>query len=158
MLYLVQHAEAKDADEDPNRDLSDVGLMHARAAARFMHERAIRPGLIWHSGKLRAQHTAQIIARAIGAPEPTVHAELGPSDDPSRIADEIVELEEAGLMIVGHLPYLTRLTALLLDAHAGRSPVRFRNAGIVALARVDDAWWVEWSMIPQLMQEENRDR
>lgn len=155
MLYLIQHAEAKNADEDPERDLSDVGVQHAQAAGRFLSVRSVRPGRIWHSGKLRAAHTARILAEALGADAPIPHGGLGPTDDPSSIVGELVELEEAGLMIVGHLPYLARLAALLLDAPSGRLPVRFRNAGIVALSREGSDWCVEWSLPVNLMQEEH---
>lgn len=158
MVYLVQHAEAKNSDEDPERNLSEVGVTHARSAAQFLSEGGIRPRLVWHSGKLRAERTARILAEAIGGVEPTLHPGLGPSDDPSGIVEELVEVDDAGVMIVGHLPYLARLAAILLDAGAGQSPVRFRNAGIVALSHAEGAWCVEWAMPPQLMQRESRDR
>lgn len=158
MLYLVQHAEAKNADEDPKRDLSEIGVAHAQAAGRFLSESGIRPKQIWHSGKLRAEHTARIVAEAIGGVAPLTHEGLGPADDPTGVVSELVELEAGGLMIVGHLPYLERLSALLLAPSGGRSPVRVRNAGIIALARTEGSWVVEWSMSPELMQKELRNR
>ncbi|MCK7508661.1 MAG: histidine phosphatase family protein [Desulfobacterales bacterium] len=64
-LYLVQHAEAKKEDEDPARPLSDKGVADitgvAQAALPLLH--AI--DTVFHSGKLRARQTAEILARHV---------------------------------------------------------------------------------------------
>lgn len=151
MLYLVQHAEARDASEDPERDLSGLGLEHAEALGRFMSAHGIRPRHIWHSGKLRSEHTALLLAEAIGRSDAVVlHDHLQPTDDPPDILRDLEELEEEGLMIVGHLPYLPRLAASLVGGADSPLPLRFRNAGIVALSREDGKWSVEWAVPPQL--------
>ncbi|HUX21602.1 MAG TPA: histidine phosphatase family protein, partial [Spirochaetia bacterium] len=69
MLYLIRHGEAKDSGEDPKRDLSAQGEHHAAQAGEFLARHGISIDTIWHSGKRRAEHTARIIAAAIGKGE-----------------------------------------------------------------------------------------
>lgn len=152
MLYLIQHGEAKDKSEDPERDLSELGVAHATQAGQQLASYRVRPARIWHSGKLRAEHTARIIAEAAEcADRLSSHAGLNPGDDPTPIAAELGEVEDE-LMIVGHLPFLERLAGLLI-AGAG-APVRFRNCGIVALSRGESRWVVEWAIPPALFSKE----
>ncbi len=151
MLYLVQHAEAKDSVEDPERDLSSLGSQHAEALGAFMAAHGVRPVEIWHSGKLRSEHTARIAAEAIGRGDVVLlHDHLQPNDDPLDIRRELDELEARDLMIVGHLPYLQRLVGSLVASPDSAPPVRFRNAGIVALSRDESGWTVEWAVPPGL--------
>lgn len=154
MLYLVQHAEAKGAAEDPERDLSEAGIAHAKQAAAFLAAQGGRLDVVWHSPKLRAAHTARIIAESLGCGDKTFPRDhLLPTDDPGPVAREVEELADSDLMIVGHLPFLERFVALILGSAA--SPVRFHNAGIVALSNKDGSWAVEWLVIPGLFPKES---
>ncbi len=56
-------------------------------------------------------------------------------------------------MLVGHLPYLSRLVAQLLGAGADRTLVRFQMGGVVRMER-DDAgrWAVGWMLVPELVE------
>jgi len=53
-------------------------------------------------------------------------------------------------MLVGHLPYLPRLTSLLLCAQPEREVVRFRNGGVLCLERTENEWSVCWQVNPTL--------
>jgi len=54
-------------------------------------------------------------------------------------------------MLVGHLPFLDRLTNLLVTGDAERSVVRFQMGGIVCLVREDQDWAVSWMVTPALL-------
>ena len=117
--------------------------------------RGIVADAVWHSGKTRAEHTARIIAQAIGCEDKLAeHTNLAPGDDPAEVASEIEGLAESDLVVVGHLPFLPRLTALLTGIAASVAPVRFRNAGIVALSRQEGAWALDWAVVPELFDKE----
>jgi phosphohistidine phosphatase len=55
-------------------------------------------------------------------------------------------------MLVGHLPFMERLAALLVAGSQEKPVIRFQNAGIVCLDR--DAsrvnWVVRWALVPKL--------
>ena len=64
-LYLVQHAEAKPKEEDPERSLTDVGSENAERMAAWAARAGVRVEQIRHSGKKRAEETAEILAAAL---------------------------------------------------------------------------------------------
>ena len=54
------------------------------------------------------------------------------------------------LMLVGHLPHLSRLASALLVGDAGKEIVHFGNASLACLDRTDVGWRVEWVLTPVL--------
>jgi len=153
MLFLIQHGEANDANIDPERDLTPLGERHARGAGRFLALHRAVVERILHSGKLRAERTARVLAAELGAADKVAYrAGLLPGDDPRAMIAEIQALTPEGLVIVGHLPFLQRLAEELL----GCSVVRFQNAGIVALEEHPEGWVVKWAVVPELFDEEPR--
>ncbi len=75
---------------------------------------------------------------------------LDPLDEPQR-ARERVEQADEPLMLVGHLPHLGRLAALLLAETPEREIVAFRNAGGVGLERQKGGFAVRWVLTPELV-------
>ena len=80
-IYLVQHGEAKSEQEDPRRTLTDKGIAEVQKVAEFLRPLTLAVDAIWHSGKARAQQTAERLAEALGAQARIVAREgLGPKD------------------------------------------------------------------------------
>ena len=52
--------------------------------------------------------------------------------------------ENDDLMLVGHLPHLTRLAALLLTGVADDAVIQFQQGGLFDLERTDTRWVVGW--------------
>ena len=76
---------------------------------------------------------------------------LAPNDGPAVWAERL-RAEDRDLMLVGHLPHLCRLAALLLCGNADEVVVSFRNAGIVCLGRDENGGWsLDWALPPQMM-------
>lgn len=147
-LYLIQHAQAKDKHEDPERALTEQGVETIKKTATFFKSR--QPGLqeIWHSGKKRASQTALILCEALGGQIPLKTKEnLAPNDDVSYLVRELENIDY-DLAIVGHLPFLSKLTSALLSS--SREAVAFKNAGIVCLSGNPD-WVLEWIVTPELI-------
>ncbi|MCK4372027.1 MAG: phosphohistidine phosphatase SixA [candidate division Zixibacteria bacterium] len=152
-LYLVQHALAMPETEDIQRPLSKRGLNETIRIAGFLSVQAnLRVSRILHSDKLRAQQTAEILAEGI-EPEGGVSATDGlkPMDDPAVWIDRLTA-EQTDIMLVGHLPHLSRLVSRLVCEDETRTVVTFRNSGVVALGLDDNnAWSVSWVITPKLL-------
>ena len=149
--YLVQHGEAKPEQEDPARPLSDRGRRDVERVAHAAGRSGVGVAEIVHSGKLRAQQTADLLAAAL-SPVGGVRAVAGlaPLDDPAA-ARELLDQAAAPRMIVGHLPHLSRLTSLLLVGDPTREIVSFRMGAIVCLTREEEGWHLKWILTPDFV-------
>src|SRR5258708_16553150 len=80
-LYLMQHGQATTETADPERPLTDAGRAAVRRVAKRARAADVRISGCLHSGKLRAEQTAQLLVREIGV-EPSVEAPpgLAPND------------------------------------------------------------------------------
>jgi len=153
-LYLVQHAESKLKEEDPQRSLSDKGRTDVEKVAVFVAEHTtLKVDRILHSGKTRARQTAEVLARYLNPPEGVSATEgLEPLVDPSIWANRLAE-EKEDLMLVGHLPHLDKLAVKLICGDEVRSAVMFQNAGIVCLVRDDSSYWsLYWMVTPKMLK------
>ncbi len=132
-LFLVHHADAVGPEVDSRRPLSAVGVAQADRAAAGAAARGARPGVVWHSGKLRAKQTAQAFWRACNPLAAfAASADLQPTDPPSAFRDRL-RGESQDILVAGHFPHLPRLLSLLLDTDAS-----FPLHGVVALESRDE--------------------
>lgn len=154
-LYLVQHGLAVAASEDPERPLSRQGREDVTRTAGFLSlfEKP-RPQRILHSGKLRAEQTAEMFAEAWGGIAVAQTEGLAPNDDPA-IWGDLAATEQEDLLLVGHLPQLQRLAGLLICADPEREAVHFRNGGVLCLERREAGWSVLWQINPTLFYGED---
>ena len=153
-LYLVQHAEAKSKDEDPERCLSDKGKADIEKVAAFVAKHvALRVDRIIHSGKTRAQQTGEVLAKHLKPSGGVSSAEgLDPLDDSSIWAKRLAD-EKDDLMLVGHLPHLDKLAATLIGQDEEKSVIAFQMGGIVCLERCDSGdWRVSWMVTPKMLK------
>jgi phosphohistidine phosphatase len=145
-LYLVQHGQAKSETEDPERPLTDQGTDEvARVAHQAVDVAGVRPARVVHSGKTRARQTAQVWARLLGVGVEAADG-LAPNDDPRTWAERLGTSSD-DLLLVGHLPHLGRLAALLVNGTPDSPLVRFRPGGVVGLDRADTGWMI-WVVGP----------
>jgi len=152
-LCLVQHGEAKPKEEDPERPLTARGEEDVRRVAEFAKRAGLAPDQIRHSGKLRAEQTADVLAHALRPKHGVVSLSgLNPNDDVEPVA-RALEAESEPVMLVGHLPHLARLAARLVAGHPDRDAVLFQMGGLVCLEKVADGRWaVAWSVTPDLLR------
>lgn len=153
-LYLVQHAESKPKEEDPQRSLSDQGKTDVEKVAAFVSKHTtLKVDRILHSGKTRARQTAEVLAKYLNPQDGISVAEgLEPLADPSIWTNRLAE-EKEDLMLVGHLPHLDKLAAKLICGDEAGSAVMFQNAGIVCLIRDDSGVWsLYWMVTPKMLK------
>lgn len=151
-LYLAQHGEALSEDLDPARPLSAAGEKDVRDMAAFLAGRAVAVAQITHSGKLRARQTAELLAGAF-APRPAVaeRSDLNPNDPPEDLARELAKWRDDA-MLVGHLPFMGRLVALLVSGRPHEDTVAFSPGSVVCLEPAGAGRWsVAWMLRPELL-------
>lgn len=148
-LYLVRHGQAKAEKEDPARPLSEIGKLQVKKVAVILARLRLQVHEIWHSGKLRAEQTAAIIAESLSPACSLKKVEgLAPLDEPSAILDALEGMQEP-LMLVGHLPHLSRLAGLLLTGNPAKEIVQFEPGTVAALEK-KEAWGLKWMLAPAL--------
>jgi phosphohistidine phosphatase len=106
---------------------------------------------IRHSGKRRAEQTAAIFAKHLNPSRGVTAVKgLSPNDDVTLVVASL-QGDQESIMLVGHLPHLSRLVSLLVTGNSEREIVRFRNAGIVCLTRKEGKWAMDWAFPPGLI-------
>jgi len=151
-LYLVQHAKAASEQQDPQRSLTEEGRLELQKVTEFIKPMNLSVDYLWHSEKKRAIQTAELLAEAIEIKKAKAMRErLGPSDDVAILKEELTAAAD-DIMIVGHLPFLSKLASLLLTGHESADTAAFKNAGIVALARSkENRWQIDWMVTPEIL-------
>ena len=151
-LYLMQHGEALRAEEHPERPLTERGKEDVERVAAFLARAGIRVDQIRHSGKLRAAETANIVARQLRIPEVVAAVSgINPNDDVQPVAEEL-QRETQAIMLVGHLPFLSRLASYLLAGEPGKALVQFQMGGVVCIEQQEGKWGVTWMIVPELLR------
>jgi len=156
MVYVIltQHGEAKRKDEDPQRNLTDKGREETKKIAEyFVRNIDIKVDRIIHSTKLRAKQTAEILSSIIKPTNGVIEeANLEPTADPSVWATKLSNLNE-NIIIVGHLPHLSKLVSLLVVNDSEKEIVRFRYSNMVCLERNDEERWrIMWIIRPDIIK------
>ena len=142
--YLVRHGEAVTQINDPKRPLSAKGRGDVQRTAQLALRGNVRISAIYHSGILRAFETAEIIADILAPPLGAhLHPGLLPEDDPAIVKAEL-DLMEDPVALVGHLPHLNRLAALMTSGDEKRVVVEFLPAMMIGFERQNHQWKIVW--------------
>jgi phosphohistidine phosphatase len=125
-LFILRHGKAEEGGpglNDADRKLTKKGREEMAAVARWMDEQGIHVDLIASSPFTRAQETAEIVARALGARERLVSWEmLAPNGDPGAVCRHVSRWRNGGaILLVGHEPLLSSLIGRIIagDTNAG---------------------------------------
>lgn len=149
-LFLVQHGKSLTKDKDPERSLSEKGISDTKRIANIVKEYGIHISIIKHSGKKRAQQTAEIFASVL-KPKKGIQESSGlnPLDDVKVFADTLNS--KINQMLVGHLPFMEKLTSYLITGSVEKPVIKFRNSGIVCLDKDPDSssWFIKLTFMPK---------
>jgi phosphohistidine phosphatase len=146
-FYLVRHGDALSAAENPQRPLSFDGRRHVQQTAGMALERSIQVSAIYHSGILRAKETAEILAERMSVATVAELSGLLPEDDPAIVKAEL-EAANDSIVLVGHLPFMSRLAGLLINGDPERPGVEFFPATMVCCVRSTTHWRMSWVVAP----------
>ena len=150
-LYLIQHGKSLPKDQDPDQGLSEEGFTETERIANLAHDYGVNVSQIRHSVKTRARQTAEIFAGAL-KPKNDVKEISGikAMDDVTAYAGKIDPGEN--VMLVGHLPFMERITSYLITGSIEQPVIKFQNSGIVCLDKDPEtqAWVIKWTLMPYI--------
>jgi phosphohistidine phosphatase len=150
-LFLVQHGKSLPKDEDPKKGLSPEGIAETKRIAEVAKAYNVLVAGITHSGKTRARQTAEIF-ESILKPEQGIQegSGLNPLDDVTAFADKVDSA--ANRMLVGHLPFMERMTSFLITGSIETPVFKFQNSGIVCLDKYPTTpfWVIKWTLMPNI--------
>jgi phosphohistidine phosphatase len=150
-LYLVQHGKSLSKDIDPDQGLSQEGIAETKRIAEVAANYRVNVSHIKHSVKTRAHKTAEIFASALNPAGGIMEvAGLKPMDDVTAFAARIDPDENT--MLVGHLPFMERMTSYLVTGSTDKPVFKFQNSGIVCLNKNPDneSWVIVWALMPKI--------
>ena len=150
-LYLVQHGISLPKDIDPDQGISETGRAEVERIASVAANYGVQIAGIAHSGKKRALQTAAIFAAAFDLEDKVVERSgLKPLDDVVRLSAEL--RSQDSLMLVGHLPFMEKLTSYLVTGNADKTVFKFQNGGIVCLEEdvAKNSWFIKWTLMPHI--------
>jgi phosphohistidine phosphatase len=152
-LYLLQHGDAVPESVNRERPLSEKGRLDVKRLARFVGWSAFKARRILHSGKLRARQSAELVAPEMGeGAAPEAAPGLEPNDPVEPVAAQAAAWRE-DVLLVGHMPFLGRLAALLVCGDAERPVAAFQPGSMACLERDDSGRWsIAWMLRPELLQ------
>jgi phosphohistidine phosphatase len=149
-LYILQHGEAVTKEIQPERPLSEQGIRDIRILAMHMQNMGVQLGNVFHSGKLRAQQSAGLITETVSPGIKPVQAEgLNANDDPTVILEDIEQMD-ANILIVSHMPFVSRLCSTLLT---GTTDAEFASipGTLFCLEKEDNKWRLAYMLRPDFL-------
>ena len=166
-IYLVRHGLAvergsKGIASDAERPLTEEGIRRMRVQARGLAALECRAKTVLTSPLVRAVQTAELVRAALGEGAEVVETPaLKPAARPEGALRLIAEREEPALVLVGHEPFLSEFTSLLLVGDT-RMAVDFKKGGACCIVFQDDVaagkGTLEWHVPPKALRSLGRRR
>lgn len=148
-LYLIQHGKSLPKDLDPDQGLSKEGIAETERMANLARNHGVTVSQIRHSVKTRSRQTAEIFARSLN-PQQGIQEVSGikPLDDVAAYAATVDP--DDNVMLVGHLPFMERMTSYLITGSIDQTVFKFQNSGIVCLDKDPEkqGWVILGALMP----------
>lgn len=154
LLYLVQHGEAHPKEVNPDRPLTEHGKEIIRKTGSFLRNHGLTIEALWHSPKTRAKETAYILIEELQLASITITElkELEPEENPSKTLKEIKKSPYSSIMLVGHLPHLSKLSGLLLCNDKEADIIHFEKGCVLCLEWNEDIGGIlKWMITPTII-------
>lgn len=145
-MYFVQHGKAVPKELDPDRPLSAEGRIEVEHVGACLRHMGLTLRGVCHSGKNRAQQTAEILATEVGLDYASEMEGMKPNDD---VVDFSKGLQDQ-TMYVGHLPHMGKLVSYLVAGNEDAGVVSFSNGGVVCVEEDDNGYHIKWFLLPFL--------
>lgn len=162
-IYLIRHSNAVDPgtpgyEDDSLRPLTEKGRDKMKDIASALKELDVKPDLIVSSPYIRAQQTAEILAKVLKYKQELAFSEaLVPMGNADNIIGEINEKYSVDeLVLVGHEPCLSVLIGTLIAGNPELT-INLKNGGVCCLSS-DDLHTerkavLEWLLTPKILSE-----
>jgi phosphohistidine phosphatase len=146
--------DAVPEETDPKRPLSNRGRVEVQRLAEFLADVGVQASIILHSGKARAEQTAELLARFVGTgrrPEKTPG--IAPHDSAPAFAST-VNTWTTDTLVVGHQPFMGKLVSQLLIGNEAGMSTAFYPGSVVCLEREEGGGWqLAWMIRPEILVE-----
>ncbi len=151
MIYVVllRHGEAYPSSVNPERPLTEKGVVETKKVAKALKKLSVNFDTVYHSPKLRAKQTAEVVAEELQITNLVETEELLPEADPQNIK-ELIENKEGKAIFCGHLPHLARLFGLLYLGIDNDKVIDLRTSGGVGLKK-GHRWVLDFAIYPSLL-------
>jgi len=149
----MQHGEATAEADDPARPLTSAGRAAVVRVAARAQAAGVQVDRCVHSGKLRAEQTAHVLAAAVGGGNVESWEGLAPNDPVTPVAQRLRERSgDQSVALVGHLPLLDRLASALVADDENAQVISFQMGGLVKLVPRPDrgGFAVAWVLVPDI--------
>jgi len=147
-LYLVRHGDYSTNNVKQQDVLTEKGTKEIEQMVNFLKPLHVHVSHLFHSGKWRAQQTAEILAQGLICKQP-IEAQKGldPNDEVTGFENELQGDDD--ICLVGHLPFMSRLVSYLITGNENKEIVFFHTGTIVCLARDERTrWLIQWMWSP----------
>lgn len=146
-LYLVRHGQYVPIDISMTCPLSLEGEAEIKRLASHLSRIRLKVPQIYHSSKCRARQTAEILADQLKSGQCEYLEGLEPNDPILPMIRNIRSRSE-DIMLVGHLPFIGKLTNQLITAQEDISLIDYQPGTVVCLHFENDQWLIEWVLVP----------
>ncbi|MEP7134107.1 MAG: phosphohistidine phosphatase SixA [Chloroflexota bacterium] len=162
-IYLIRHSNAVDPgtpgyEDDSTRPLTEKGRDKMKDIASALKTLGVEPDLIVSSPYVRAQQTAEILAKVLKYKKELAFSDvLVPMGNADNIIGEINEKYTVDeLMLVGHEPCFSTLISTLTAGNPDLA-INIKNGGVCCLSS-DDLHTerkavLEWLLTPKILTE-----
>jgi phosphohistidine phosphatase len=164
-LYILRHGIAEELSEsnlarDSQRRLTSEGRKKVHRVAQGMKMLGLKFDLILSSPYLRASETAEIVAKELHlARRLKWSSDLASDGDSKKLIDDLRLHHRLAkrILLVGHEPYLSRLTSLLISGDPAIS-IHLKKAGLIKLSiasalKCDRCATLEWFLTPAQLKK-----
>ena len=116
-VYLMRHGHAEDGLNKPDeaRELTPHGVEKVKRAAQVIKRLKVKPAYIFSSPRIRALHTAEIVAKALELPV-QVTEDVNFGFHTQIVANYLQSYAGNDLMFVGHEPTMSGVIAEITGA------------------------------------------
>ena len=147
-LLLMQHAKSKSADEDPERGITDTGKEETASVSIQLQSLNFTVEEIWHSTKKRSRETAEIVTSYNNLKNKISEKDFLSPMDEVKPAVKVINTFNKNIMIVSHLPFLSKLASSLITGTEYYEPVKFLNSAAVIFIKEGDKWKIASLITP----------
>jgi phosphohistidine phosphatase len=147
-LYLMRHGEAAQTSQSSEQVLTPGGRACIENLAKQLQGKNLYLAQVFHSGKLRAQQTAEIICHEL-CPDvtPRILDKIKPDDNPVAILPVINSWNEDSL-ITSHLPFIPNLVTLLTTTNSHLNSINYEPGTFICLKKNNNVWEIKWVEAP----------
>ncbi len=147
-VYLVHHADALPAAQDPQRHISPMGREQATRLGARLKALGAAPMRILHSDKQWSIDTAIHVAAKLGASDKVAQAAYPiNTDDPLAPFMAEIAASTGDIMMCGHVDYLLRSASLLVCGDEKHKVFEFKpgNGTLVCIEGEGGRWAITYA-------------